>query len=63
MDAAMQPWVDKYPTKIRLLGDENNAGVAFPIVTMAKAAKGPYFLFLERDFFVSRLPWAALGSR
>ena len=52
MDAALQPWLDKYPAKMRVLGDSANYGVLKGIVAMTSAAKGPYFLFLERDFHV-----------
>lgn len=53
MDAALQHWVDKFPTKVKLMGDGSNSGVgAGAIVKLTEAAKGPYFMLLERDFHV-----------
>lgn len=46
----MQPYADKHPGKFKVLGTRENKGVAYGIVAMTRAAKGPYFLFLEHDF-------------
>jgi hypothetical protein len=50
MEEVAQRYVVKHPGKIRLMGDGSNRGIARAMVAMTEAAKGPYFLFMERDF-------------
>ena len=54
MEEVAQRYVVKHPGKIRLMGDGSNRGIARAMVAMTQAAKGPYFLFMERDFQVRR---------
>ena len=52
MEEVAQRYVVKHPGKIRLMGDGQNRGIARAMVAMTTEAKGPYFLFMERDFQV-----------
>ena len=60
MEEVAQRYIVKHPGKIKLMGDGQNRGIARAMVAMTQAAKGPYFLFMERDFQVR---FAGLGLR
>lgn len=50
VDDVIKPYVDRYPNKIRVMGDAHNYGIARGITFLTGNATKPYFLFLERDF-------------
>ncbi len=52
LEAVLKPYMDKYPGKIRILGDASNVGIARGITYMTGNATQPYFLLLERDFWL-----------
>ena len=50
VESVVEPYVKKYGSKIRVLGDAQNHGIARGMVFLTNNASHPYFLFLERDF-------------
>lgn len=52
LEAVVAPYVQKYPGLFKLIGNETNIGIARGIVALTNAAKNPYFLFMERDFWL-----------
>jgi len=52
VDAVAKQWQEKYPSKIKLLGTAENVGITRGLIALTSAASHPYFLFLERDFYL-----------
>ena len=50
VDEVLEPYVQKYPGKVKVLGDAQNHGIARAMTYLTGNASQPYFLFLERDF-------------
>lgn len=50
VDDVLVPYLTKYGTKIKVMGDANNYGIARGIMFLTGNASNEYFLFLERDF-------------
>lgn len=50
VDVELDPYVKKYPGKVRVMGDDKNYGIARAMTFLTGNASQPYFLFLERDF-------------
>jgi Glycosyl transferase family 2 len=42
----------KYPGKIKIMGSEQNQGITRGMLALTAAATKPYFLFMERDFYL-----------
>lgn len=52
LEAVLQPYKDKYPNVIKVLGDGGNVGIAHGITYLTGNATNPYFMLLERDFWL-----------
>lgn len=52
LEAVVAPYTAKYGDRIRILGDQTNVGIARGIVYLTNNATKPYFLLLERDFWL-----------
>jgi hypothetical protein len=52
LEAVVAPYVAKYPSLFKIIGNDTNIGIARGMVALTNAAKNPYFLFMERDFWL-----------
>lgn len=52
LEAVVAPYIKKHPGLFKLIGNETNIGIARGMVSLTNAAKNPFFLFLERDFWL-----------
>ena len=52
LEAVVAPYQAKHPGLFRLIGNATNIGIARGMVSLTNAAKNPFFLFLERDFWL-----------
>jgi hypothetical protein len=52
LEAIVAPYAAKHPGLFKLIGNETNIGIARGMVALTNAARNPYFLFMERDFWL-----------
>ena len=52
LEDVVAPYIKKHPGVFKLMGTSTNVGIARGMVELTNAASNPYFLFLERDFWL-----------